>query len=664
MFEQDHIWVGQGEVPCNLLLNQANRHGLIAGASGTGKTVTLKVLAEGFSKAGVPVFMADVKGDVTGIAQAGDDTENITKRVEKFGIEDWQLEGCPTRLWDMLDDQGIPVRITISDMGPIMLSRLLELTEVQEGVLNIVFRVADDRQMLLIDLKDLRAMLNYVSEHSKEIETTYGKVSSQSVGAILRALIAIEDQGGDIFFGEPNLDLNDWFATDENGQGYVNVLNAARLINSPQIYAMFLLWMLSELFETLPEVGDADKPKFVFFFDEAHLLFNGMPKELLDKIVQVVKLIRSKGVGVYFITQSPSDIPDEVLAQLSNRIQHGLRAYTPAEQKAVKAAAQSFRENPAFNAKDKILELGTGEALVSFLDEEGKPCIVEDAKILPPQCRMAAADPEVIDRVLAAQEALMSKYGEAIDRESAYELISKQAEALDEEAKQAAEQAQADIEAAEAEKRKAKEAEKAARKLPELSDDAKHTVTVLRRAKEYLDAKPELSNELSAAQRRKRAQLQSKPVYRYVALAIFVMGIVSAAYGLYAVTTHTGGYGIYFALFGFAAIFLFSSYNMLPTAHNNHSAIMKRAEKAEAAMAEYVKHYPNGAFPVPSHYAHPIVLKQMADAIEEGRAVTVPEALTAVENRLKSLNADVQVEQEEYDEVVVIKAMFLNHDYQ
>ena len=344
MFEQDHIWVGQGEVPCNLLLNQANRHGLIAGASGTGKTVTLKVLAEGFSKAGVPVFMADVKGDVTGIAQPGDDTENIAKRVEKFGIEDWQLEGCPTRLWDMLDDQGIPVRITISDMGPIMLSRLLELTEVQEGVLNIVFRVADDQQMLLIDLKDLRAMLNYVSEHSKEIETTYGKVSSQSVGAILRALIAIEDQGGDTFFGEPNLDLNDWFATDKNGQGYVNVLNAARLINSPQIYAMFLLWMLSELFETLPEVGDGDKPKFVFFFDEAHLLFNGMPKELLDKIVQVVKLIRSKGVGVYFITQSPSDIPDEVLAQLSNRIQHGLRAYTPAEQKAVKAAAQSFRE--------------------------------------------------------------------------------------------------------------------------------------------------------------------------------------------------------------------------------------------------------------------------------------------------------------------------------
>lgn len=462
MFEQDHIWVAQGEAACNLLLNQANRHGLIAGASGTGKTVTLKVLAEGFSKAGVPVFMADVKGDVTGIAQAGDDTENIAKRVEKFGIENWLLEGCPTRLWDMLDGRGIPVRITVSDMGPIMLSRLLELTEVQEGVLNIVFRVADDEQMLLIDLKDLRAMLNYVSEHSKEIETTYGKVSSQSVGAILRALIAIEDQGGDIFFGEPDLDLNDWFATDDAGQGYVNVLDASKLINSPQIYAMFLLWMLSELFETLPEVGDADKPKFVFFFDEAHLLFNGMPKELLDKIVQVVKLIRSKGVGVYFITQSPSDIPDEVLAQLSNRIQHGLRAYTPAEQKAVKAAAQSFRENPAFDAKEKILELGTGEALVSFLDAEGKPCIVECAKILPPQCRMAAADAAVVDEVIAAQSALMDKYGQAVDRESAFELISKQAEALEDEAQSAAEEAEREVEKAAEAKQKAKEAEKAA----------------------------------------------------------------------------------------------------------------------------------------------------------------------------------------------------------
>ncbi len=383
---------------------RANRHGIIAGASGTGKTVTLKVLAEGFSKAGVPVFMADVKGDVTGIAQAGDDTENIAKRVEKFGIQDWRLEGCPTRFWDMLGGEGIPVRITISDMGPELLARLLGLTDVQKGVLDIVFRVTDDQGMLLIDLKDLRAMLNYVAEHAKEYETTYGKVSSQSVGAILRLLIAVEDQGGDIFFGEPDLELADWIAVDGNGQGYVNVLNAAKLINSPQIYAMFLLWMLSALFEELPEVGDADKPKLVFFFDEAHLLFNGMPKELLDKIVQVVKLIRSKGVGVYFITQSPSDIPDAVLAQLSNRIQHGLRAYTPAEQKAVRAAAKSFRENPAFDAQEKLQELGTGEALVSLLNEDGQPCVVEFAKILPPQCRMAAADPEVMEAAMAAQK--------------------------------------------------------------------------------------------------------------------------------------------------------------------------------------------------------------------------------------------------------------------
>lgn len=378
--------MGTGEKPVNLLLKQANRHGLIAGASGTGKTITLKVLAEGFSKAGVPVFMADVKGDITGMCEPGKNSEDMQKRIEKFGIEGFTYEGCPMRLWDMTGGTGAPVRITISDMGAPLLSRLLGLTNVQEGVLDIVFRIADDQKMLLIDMKDLRAMLTYVSEHSKEYETTYGKVSSQSVGAILRARIPIEDQGGDIFFGEPALDLNDWFVCNDKGQGYINVLNAAKLIQTPQIYSMFLLWMLSELFDTLPEEGDLEKPKFVFFFDEAHLLFNDMPKELLDKIIQVVKLIRSKGVGVYFITQSPSDIPDEVLAQLSNRIQHGLRAYTPAEQKAVKAAATSFRANPNFDSQEAILELGTGEALVSFLNENGQPEIVERAKILPPQC--------------------------------------------------------------------------------------------------------------------------------------------------------------------------------------------------------------------------------------------------------------------------------------
>ena len=427
MLLNDKIWMAQGDNPCYLLLNQANRHGLVAGASGTGKTVTLKLMAEGFSQAGVPVFMADVKGDVTGMCQAGVDNEGMQKRIANFGIEGWSYRGCPTRFWSMDDAAGCPVRITVSDMGPTILSRLLGLTDVQEGVLNIVFRIADDKKMLLIDLKDLRAMLNYVAEHSKEYTTLYGNVSQQSVGAILRALISVEDQGGDTFFGEPALDLGDWFCCNEAGEGYVNVLNASKLIQNPQIYSMFLLWMLSDMFETLPEVGDLDKPKFVFFFDEAHLLFNDMPSELLNKIIQVVKLIRSKGVGVYFITQSPSDIPDEVLAQLSNRVQHGLRAYTPAEQKAAKAAAQAFRENPAFKSEDVILNLGTGEALVSFLDEKGKPSVVENAKILPPQCLMAAASDECKQAVLDAQKDLMDKYGTAIDRESAFEIIQGQA---------------------------------------------------------------------------------------------------------------------------------------------------------------------------------------------------------------------------------------------
>lgn len=490
MLQNGKIWMAQGDNPCYLLLNQANRHGLIAGASGTGKTVTLKVMAEGFSQAGVPVFMADVKGDVTGMCQAGVDSESMQKRRTKFGLENFTYQGCPTHIWDMTGEDGVPVRVTISDMGPVLLSRLLGLTKVQEGVLNIVFRIADDKQMLLIDLKDLRPMLTYVSEHAKEYTTTYGNVSSQSVGAILRALITIEDQGGDLFFGEPALELSDWFACDANGRGYVNILNAARLIEQPQIYAMFLLWMLSDLFEKLPEVGDADKPKFVFFFDEAHLLFNDMPNELLSKIVQVVKLIRSKGVGVYFITQSPSDIPDEVLAQLSNRVQHGLRAYTPAEQKAVKAAAQAFRANPNFKSEDAILELGTGEALVSFLDENGRPSIVENAKILPPQCLMAAASDEAKAAVLQKQAALMEKYGTAIDRESAYEII------LNEQEQNAAaaelERQRAELEAQKAEFAKQQEAaQKAAEKEAERQRKA---------------AEKETERQLKAAERERQKQ--------------------------------------------------------------------------------------------------------------------------------------------------------------
>ena len=490
MLQNGKIWMAQGDNPCYLLLNQANRHGFIAGASGTGKTVTLKVMAEGFSQAGVPVFIADVKGDVTGMCQAGVDSESMQKRRVKFGLENFTYQGCPTRIWDMTGEGGIPVRVTISDMGPVLLSRLLDLTKVQEGVLNIVFRIADDKQMLLIDLKDLRSMLTYVSEHAKEYTTTYGNVSSQSVGAILRALIVIEDQGGDLFFGEPALELSDLFACDANGRGYVNILNAARLIEHPHIYAMFLLWMLSDLFEKLPEVGDADKPKFVFFFDEVHLLFSDMPNELLSKIVQVVKLIRSKGVGVYFITQSPSDIPDEVLAQLSNRVQHGLRAYTPAEQKAVKAAAQAFRANPSFKSEDAILELGTGEALVSFLDEDGRPSIVENAKILPPQCLMAAASDEAKAAVFQSQAALMEKYGTAIDRESAYEKI------LNEQEQNAAaaelERQRAELEAQKAEFAKQQEAaQKAAEKEAERQRKA---------------AEKETERQLKAAERERQKQ--------------------------------------------------------------------------------------------------------------------------------------------------------------
>lgn len=476
MLDNDAILMAKssdGQQPCRLLLNQANRHGLIAGASGTGKTVTLKVMAEGFSAAGVPVFMADVKGDVTGMAQAGELTDGLAERMQKMGLDAsaFAFSGYPCRIWDMLGDQGLPVRVTVSGMGPQLLSRILDLTDAQSGVLDIAFRVADDQNLLLIDLKDLRSMLNYVSEHAAEYRSTYGNISSASVGAILRRLISVEDQGGNVFFGEPALDLNDWFACAPDGRGYINILNAAKLIQIPQIYAMFLLWMLSTLFDTLPEVGDPDKPRFAFFFDEAHLLFDDMPNALTDKIVQVVKLIRSKGVGVYFITQSPSDIPDEVLAQLSNRVQHGLRAYTPAEQKAVRSAAKSFRPNPSFDSEQALGELGTGEALVSFLDEEGRPSIVQRALVLPPQCRMGAADKSVIDQVIADQAQLMTKYGAAVDRESAYEQLNAQAAVADQQAKLAAEREQLEKEKAAFAKKQ--EAENAKREKEEAAAEKK-----------------------------------------------------------------------------------------------------------------------------------------------------------------------------------------------
>lgn len=423
MLTQDNlIFMGKGDAAAYLLPNMANRHGLIAGATGTGKTITLKVMAEAFSELGVPVFLADVKGDLSGMCKPGIDSEALQKRLRKLGVEHFSYKSFPTRFFDVYGEGGHPVRTTVSEMGPMLLSRLLDLTNVQEGVLNIVFRVADDKGWLLIDMKDLRAMLQYVGEHAADYTIDYGNVSRQSVGAIQRALLALEDSGGDRFFGEPALDIRDWMTLDEDGRGYINVLHCQKLFQNPLLYSTFLLWLLTELFENLPEAGDLEKPKLVFFFDEAHLLFDDAPKVLVQKVEQVVKLIRSKGVGVYFISQSPSDLPDSVLAQLGNRVQHALRAYTPAEQKAVRTAAQTFRPNPAFSTEDAIMDLGTGEALVSFLDAKGRPGIVERAMILPPQSFMGAIDDARRENEIMASD-LYGKYETAVDRESAYELI-------------------------------------------------------------------------------------------------------------------------------------------------------------------------------------------------------------------------------------------------
>lgn len=428
MITKNGILVAQNENQSLILLPQmANRHGLIAGATGTGKTVTVKVLAESFSALGVPVFLSDVKGDLSGMCQEGEASENVQKRIKKMNITDWEYLSFPTRYWDIFKEKGHPVRATISDMGPVLLSKLLELTEVQSGVLSIVFRIADDNNLLLIDMKDLRTMLHYVGEHRSEYTTQYGNISTQSIGAIQRALLKLEDDGGDIFFGEPALDITDWLRTDRYGRGVINILDSTRLIQNPNLYATFLLWMLSDLYEKLPEVGDLDQPRIVFFFDEAHLLFNDAPKALLQKVIQVVKLVRSKGVGLYFISQSPSDIPDEVLAQLSNRVQHALRAYTPSELKAVKTAAQAFRKNPEFDTEEVISQLGVGEALISFLDEEGIPSIVQRATVLPPQSKMGPGELNIIKKVILSSEFEL-KYRDSIDRRSAYEILEEERE--------------------------------------------------------------------------------------------------------------------------------------------------------------------------------------------------------------------------------------------
>jgi len=403
-----------------LLPGMANRHGLIAGATGTGKTITLQVLAEHFSAIGVPVFMADVKGDLTGISQPGKPNAKVEERVKLLGL-DHKPEACPVTLWDVFGEQGHPVRATVSEMGPVLLSRIFNLNDTQTGVLTLAFKIADDNGLLLLDLKDLRALLSWVGENAGQFTTGYGNISAASVGAIQRGLLTLEQQGGDKFFGEPALSLDDLLQTD-NGRGVINILAADKLMSSPRLYSTFLLWLLSELFENLPEVGDLSKPKLVFFFDEAHLLFNESPKELLEKIEQVVRLVRSKGVGVYFVTQNPLDIPDTVLGQLGNRVQHALRAYTPRDQKAVQAAAETFRENPKLKVVDVITELGVGEALVSFLDEKGRPTIVERAYVCPPKSQIGPITPEQ-RKALLDGSLVAGQYEKTVDRESAFEKL-------------------------------------------------------------------------------------------------------------------------------------------------------------------------------------------------------------------------------------------------
>lgn len=427
MLKDGKLLIGIGEKPVYLLPQMANRHGLIAGATGTGKTVTLKVMAESFSSLGVPVFLADVKGDLSGCCKPGLATDAIEKRLENLGIkkDDFPFARFPTRFWDVYGEFGHPVRTTVSEMGSTLLSRMLGLTEIQTGVLAIVFRIADDRGWMLTDLKDLRAMVAYVSNHAQEFVNEYGNVSRQSAGAIQRALLQLEDAGGTSFFGEPDIELPDWIAHDENGHGYINILHCTKLFQSPLLYSVFMLWLLAELYERMPEVGDLEKPKLVFFFDEAHLLFKNAPRALLDKIEQVVKLIRSKGVGVFFITQQPSDVSETVLAQLGNRVQHALHAYTPAEQKAIRSAARSFRTNPAFDTETVLQMLGTGEALVSFLNEKGIPEIVERATILPPQSMLGKVEEERLKAEIEADD-MFGKYEESVDNRSAYEILQEQ----------------------------------------------------------------------------------------------------------------------------------------------------------------------------------------------------------------------------------------------
>ncbi len=463
MYKDGKVWVANTESGENVFLlpKMANRHGLIAGATGTGKTITLKVLAESFSDMGVPVFLADVKGDLSGMVAEGKDSEDMQKRIARFGLDEagFEYQKYPATFWDVFGEKGIPLRTTVSEMGPLLLARILGLNDLQRDILSIAFKIADDNDLLLVDTKDLKALLNYMSENNKEFAADYGNISKVSVAAIMRAIVSLEIAGGDKFFFEPALNIKDWFATGEGGKGMISILDSTSLINNGTLYATFLLWMMSELFETLPEVGDLDKPKMVFFFDEAHLLFKDTPKLLMDKIEQVVKLIRSKGVGIYFVTQNPRDIPDGVLAQLGNKIQHALHAYTPSDMKAVKAAADSFRENPEFKTVDVIQELGTGEAVCSFLAEDGTPTVCQKVKILPPQSYMGGIDDDLRAKEIK-QSVLYSKYYEPEDPDSAYEFLERKGLADAE----AAAKAKAEEEAAKAKAKEDAAAAKAAEK--------------------------------------------------------------------------------------------------------------------------------------------------------------------------------------------------------
>ncbi|MBQ6322060.1 MAG: DUF853 family protein [Lachnospiraceae bacterium] len=465
MFLDQKVYIGKsGEEKIYILPQMSNRHGLIAGATGTGKTVSLKVMAESFSDCGVPVFLADVKRDLAGMCQSGALTEDMTARLDRFGLREdgFTFSSYPTVFWDVYGEKGLPLRTTISEMGPLLLGRILELNPTQMDVLTVVFRIADDEGLLLIDTKDLRSMLQYVSENAKEYSVKYGNIAKQSLGAIQRSLMALEAEGADQFFGETALNISDWLTTDANGRGTIQILDCQKLILNPTMYSTFLLWMLSELYETLPEMGDVEKPKMVFFFDEAHMLFDSASASLLSKIEQVVKLIRSKGVGIFFITQIPADVPDSILSQLGNKVQHALHAYTPAELRKVKAAAQSFRANPEFDTEAALQELGIGEALVSVLDENGTPSMVRRTNILPPQSQMGALD-ETIRQTMIGSSLLYGKYTQVIDRDSAYEFLERYALEQAEAAQRVEEEKQRLKEEAAAEKARQKEEEAAER---------------------------------------------------------------------------------------------------------------------------------------------------------------------------------------------------------